>query len=38
MTDHSFPYVMVYSTLATIVSLASVWISTARSFQPVLGA
>ncbi len=37
-TDNSFPYVLVCSTFGTIVSLASVWIATAQSFTPVLGA
>jgi hypothetical protein len=37
-TDNSFPYVLVCSTFATIVSLASVWLATAQSFTPVLGA
>ena len=37
-TDNSFPYVLVCSTFATIVSLASVWLTTAQSFSPVLGA
>ena len=37
-TDNSFPYVLVCSTFGTIVSLASVWIVTAMSFAPVLGA
>ena len=37
-TDKSFPYVLVCSTFATIVSLASVWLATAQSFSPVLGA
>jgi hypothetical protein len=35
-TDNSFPYVLIYSTFATIVSLASVWIVTAQSFAPAL--
>jgi hypothetical protein len=38
MTDHSFPYVLICSTFGTLVSLASVWIATAQSFPPVLGA
>ena len=38
MTDNSFPYVLICSTFGTIVSLASVWIATAQSFAPVLGA
>jgi hypothetical protein len=37
-TDTSFPYVLICSTFGTIVSLASVWIVTAQSFSPVLGA
>jgi hypothetical protein len=36
--DHSFPYVLVCSTLGTLVSLASVWIFTAVSFAPAMGA
>jgi hypothetical protein len=36
MTDTSFPYALIYSTFATIVSLASVWIVTAQSFAPAL--
>ncbi len=36
MTDNSFPYVLIYSTFATVVSLASVWIVTAQSFAPAL--
>ena len=35
-TDNSFPYVLVTSTLATIVSLAAVW--TATMLGPVVGA
>ena len=35
-TDNSFPYVLIGSTLATIVSLASVWIVTAQSYAPTL--
>ena len=34
--DRSFPYVLVCSTLATIVSLASVWITTAASYAPTM--
>ena len=34
--DRSFPYVLVCSTFATIVSLASVWIATAVSYAPVM--
>ena len=37
-TDNSFPYVLICSTFGAIVSLASVWIVTAQSFAPVLGA
>jgi hypothetical protein len=37
MTDN-FPYVLICSTFGTVVSLASVWIATAQSFTPVLGA
>jgi hypothetical protein len=36
MTDNSFPYVLVCSTFATIISLASVWMVTAHSYVPVL--
>ena len=32
--DRSFPYVLVCSTLATVVSLASVWLATAISSAP----
>jgi hypothetical protein len=35
-TDNSFPYVLVCSTLGTIISLASVWIATVQSFAPGL--
>jgi hypothetical protein len=34
--DRSFPYVLVCSSAATIVSLASVWIVTAISYAPVM--
>ena len=34
--DRSFPYVLMCSTLATVVSLASVWIATAVSYAPVM--
>jgi hypothetical protein len=37
-TDNSFPYVLVCSTFGTIISLAFVWIATARLFAPALGA
>lgn len=36
--DDSFPYVLVSSTLATLVSLAAVWISSAIAFAPLIGA
>jgi hypothetical protein len=36
--DRSFPYVLVCSTLGTIVSLAAVWIVTSAAFAPVTGA
>jgi hypothetical protein len=35
-TDNSFPYVLICSIFATVVSLASVWIVTAQSFAPAL--
>jgi hypothetical protein len=35
-SDRSFPYVLVCSTLGTVVSLAAVWISTALQVAPVL--
>jgi hypothetical protein len=38
LTDNSFPYVLICSTLGAIVSLASVWMVTAQSVSPVLGA
>ena len=34
--DRSFPYVLVCSTFATIVSMASVWIATAVSYAPAM--
>ena len=34
--DRSFPYVLVCSTLATVISLASVWIATAVSYAPAI--
>ena len=34
--DRSFPYVLVCSMFATVVSLASVWIATAISYAPVM--
>ena len=36
--DNSFPYVLVSSTLATLVSLAAVWAWTATTLGPVTGA
>jgi hypothetical protein len=36
--DTSFPYVLICSTLGTIVSLASVWVATVQSLAPTLGA
>jgi hypothetical protein len=36
--DNSFPYALLYSTFGTILSLAAVWIISAQSFAPVLGA
>jgi hypothetical protein len=36
--DSSFPYVLLFGILGTIVCLASVWIFTALSFAPVVGA
>lgn len=35
--DSSFPYVLVYGTVSTVIALASVWISTALSFGPAVG-
>jgi hypothetical protein len=32
--DRSLPYVLVCSTLSTVVSLASVWLATAISYAP----
>jgi len=37
-SDRSFPYVLICSTLGTVVSLGSVWVSTAIAFSPVVGA
>jgi hypothetical protein len=37
-TDNSSLYVLISSTFGTIVGLAGVWIVTAQSFTPVLGA
>ena len=36
--DSSFPYVLLFSTLGTIACLALVWIVTALSFAPAVGA
>jgi hypothetical protein len=36
--DRSFPYVLLCSTLATVVSLAAVWIMTAHSYAPMMAA
>jgi hypothetical protein len=36
INDNSFPFVLVYSTICTIVSLASVWLATSLSFAPAL--
>ena len=36
--DTSFPYVLVSSVSATLVSLASVWVWTATTLGPVVGA
>jgi hypothetical protein len=36
--DRSFPYVFLWSTFGTIVSLAAVWIMTAQAYAPALGA
>ena len=33
-TDISFPYVLVCSTLGTVISLEAVWISTAVAYAP----
>ena len=37
-TDNSFPHVLICSTFGATISLASVWIVTAVSASPVLGA
>jgi hypothetical protein len=37
-SDRSFPYVLICSMFATVVSLGSVWISTVVAFAPVVGA
>ena len=36
--DNRFPYVLLYSTLETMVSLACVWLETYHAFAPVVGA
>jgi len=36
--DTSFPYVLVSSVLAALVSLASVWVWTATTLAPLTGA
>jgi hypothetical protein len=36
--DRSFPYVLVCSMFATIVSLGSVWLATAISYAPMITA
>jgi hypothetical protein len=36
--DDSFPYVLVSSLSAALVSLAAVWASVATSFGPMVGA
>ena len=36
--DTSFPYVLICSTLAATMSLASVWVATVQSFAATLGA
>ena len=39
MQDNSLPYVLLCSTLGSILSLAAVWISTASTYAPaVVGA
>jgi hypothetical protein len=35
--DSSFPLHVLVSTVSTVIALASVWISTAISFAPVVG-
>jgi hypothetical protein len=35
--DNSFRYALVYSTLGTVIALASVWISTSLSFATAVG-
>jgi hypothetical protein len=36
--DNRFPYVLLCSTLGTVVSLASVWFAIYQTFAPVVGA
>ena len=36
--DNSFPYVLVSSLLVALISLAAVWVSTATTFGPMVGA
>jgi hypothetical protein len=36
--ENRFPYVLLCSTLGTIVSLASVWLETYHAFAPVVAA
>jgi hypothetical protein len=36
--DRTYPYVLACSTFGTIISLATVWLSTAASFSPAIGA
>ena len=35
-TDQSFPYVLVCSTLGTIISLAAAWLLAAHSLAPMV--
>ena len=35
-TDNSFPYVLVCSTIGTVISLAAVWISTVITYAPAV--
>jgi len=37
-SDRSFPYVLICSIFGTVISLGSVWISTAVAFAPAVGA
>ena len=36
--DNKFPYVLLCSTLGTVITLASVWLATYQTFAPVVGA